>query len=126
MVKFRRLLLSFKYAFKGLNKVFWEEQNFRVHITLAIVALLLALFYRIEVWQFIILIIIIALVLTLEIINSIVERLIDLLKPRIHQYVKDIKDMTAAAVFIGALTAVIVGLLIFLPYMLAGLFKLIF
>lgn len=123
MVNLGRLLLSFKYAFKGLNKVFWEEQNFRVHIFMAVSVLLLALYYKIEVWQFIILIIIIALVLTLEIINSIVERLLDLLKPRLHQYVKDIKDMTAAAVFIGALTAVIVGLLIFLPYILAGLFK---
>lgn len=123
MVNFKRLLLSFKYAFKGLNKVFWEEQNFRVHIFMAVLALILAVYFNIEVWQFIILIIIIALVLTMEIINSIVERLIDLLKPRIHQYVQDIKDMTAAAVFIGALTAAIVGLLIFLPYILAALFK---
>ena len=55
------------------------------------------------------------LLLILEIINTIFERLLDLLKPRLHQYVKDIKDMTAAAVFISSLAAIIIGLIIFLP-----------
>ena len=108
---------SFKYAFTGLNKVFWEEQNFRLDFLLALVIMLLAVILKIAIWEFIILVLVIALVLILEIVNSIFERLLDLLKPRIHQYVKDIKDMTAAAVFIGALAAVIIGLLIFLPYL---------
>ena len=112
MIKFRRLKKSFQYAIAGLKKVFLEEQNFRIHLIATLIILILAIYFQIAVWQFIILILVIALVLILEIINSVFERLIDLLKPRIHQYVKDIKDMGAALVFIGALTAVIVGILI--------------
>ena len=118
MIKIKRLIKSFKYAFAGLNKVFWEEQNFRLDFILALGVILLAVILKIAIWEFIILVLVIALVLILEIINSIFERLLDLLKPRIHQYVKDIKDMTAAAVFIAALAAVIIGLLIFLPYLI--------
>ncbi len=116
MVKLKRLKKSFEYAFAGLKKVFWEEQNFRIHLIFTIIVLVLAIYFQIAVWQFIILILVIALVLILEIINSVFERLIDLLKPRMHQYVKDIKDMGSALVFIGALAALIIGVLIFLPY----------
>ncbi|MCX6745571.1 MAG: diacylglycerol kinase family protein [Candidatus Parcubacteria bacterium] len=123
MIRIKRLFKSFKYALTGLNKVFWEEQNFRIDFIIAIIILWLAVFLKIMVWQFIILVLIIALVLILEIINSIFERFVDLLKPRIHEYVKDIKDMTAAAVFIGALASVIIGILIFLPYIVARFFR---
>lgn len=122
MIKFTRLIKSFKYAFIGLQKVFWEEQNFRLDLIVALIIILAAWYLQIMVWQFIILILLISLVLILEIINTIFERLLDLLKPRIHQYVKDIKDMTAAAVFIGALASVIIGILIFLPYLVNKFF----
>jgi len=123
MIKFRRLIKSFKYALTGLRKVFWEEQNFRLDLIIALIIILLAWYFQIMVWQFIILILLITLVLILEIINSIFERLLDLLKPRIHQYVKDIKDMTAAAVFIGALASMAIGILIFLPYFINKFFR---
>ena len=116
MIKIKRFAKSLKYAMSGLHKVWQEEQNFKIHLLITIIVLLLAVYFQIQVWQFIILFLIIALVLILEIINSIMERFIDMLKPRLHQYVKDIKDMGAAVVFIGALCAVIVGLIIFLPY----------
>ncbi|MFA5188454.1 MAG: diacylglycerol kinase [Patescibacteria group bacterium] len=123
MIKLRRLLKSFKYALAGLGKVFWEEQNFRLDLIIALIIILLAIYLEIAAWEFIILILIISLVLILEIINSIIERLLDLLKPRIHQYVKDIKDMTAAVVFVGALASVLIGILIFLPPIINKFFK---
>jgi len=116
MINLGKLFESFKYAIAGLRKVFWQEQNFRIHIITSLIVITLAVFFEIEAWQFIVIILIISLVLILEIINTIFERLLDLLKPRLHQYVKDIKDMTAAAVFISSLAAIIIGLIIFLPY----------
>ncbi|HDQ23020.1 MAG TPA: diacylglycerol kinase [Candidatus Uhrbacteria bacterium] len=118
MINFQRLGKSFKYAFSGLQKVFKEEQNFRIHIIFALAILILALFFQIRLWQVIILILVISLIFILEIINSIFERLLDLLKPRMHQYVRDIKDMGAALVLVGAVAAVLVGILIFLPYII--------
>ncbi len=117
-----RLINSFKYAFKGLHKVFKEEKNFQIHILFTLIVLLLAVYFQLVLWEFIIIILLIALVLALEIINSIIERLVDMLKPRIHQYVKDMKDMGAALVLVGAVTAVIVGLLIFVPHIIEKFF----
>jgi len=122
MINLRRLGKSFKYAFSGLKKIFGEEQNFRFHVIFAIFVFALAAFLRIQLWQLIILILAVCLVFVLEIINSIFERLLDLLKPRMHQYVKDIKDMGAALVFVGVLTAIAIGLIIFLPYFYKLLF----
>ena len=123
MFKLKRLIKSFGYAFSGLAKVFWEEKNFRIHSLIALIVIGLAFYWQIAVWQMAILILMIALVLILEIINTIFERLLDLLKPRIHQYVKDIKDMTAAIVFVGAWAAVLLGILIFLPYIIRAFIK---
>jgi undecaprenol kinase len=118
MIKLKRLAKSVTYALKGIKKVFKQEQNFRIHSLVALIVLFLAILLKIEAWQLVILILIIALIFILELINSIFERLLDLLKPRMHHYVKDIKDMTAATVFIGAIAAVIIGLMIFLPYLI--------
>jgi diacylglycerol kinase len=57
-------------------------------------------------------------VLVLEIINSIFERIVDVYKPRLNPYVRDIKDMMAAAVLIASLGAAIIGLMIFIPYLM--------
>lgn len=116
MLKFNRLIKSLKYAGQGLQKVFKEEQNFQIHVIIAVLVIAASLFFQIKIWEFIILLLLIAFVMILEIINSVFERFIDILKPRIHDYVKDIKDMGAAIVFIGSITAAIIGLMIFLPY----------
>lgn len=67
------------------------------------------------------------LVFLMEISNSAVERITDLFKPRINTYVKEIKDIMAAAVMLSSFGAVLVGLLVFGPYLihwlLAGSFK---
>ncbi len=119
MINFRRLAKSFKYAFAGWQKVFWSEQNFRIHNLVALVILVLALIFRVNIFEFIIIIFIIGFILILEIVNTIFERLLDLIKPRLHSYVQDIKDMTAAIVLIGSLVAAVIGFLIFYPYFLA-------
>lgn len=118
MLDIKRLSKSFKYSLTGLVKVFREEQNFRIHTAATLLVLFLAWYFQIQIWEFIVLLMLIGLVLILEIVNSIFERLLDLIRPRIHNYVEDIKDMAAALVFIGAALSVIIGLLIFLPYIL--------
>lgn len=118
MAKIKKLFKSFSYSLRGIGKVFKEEQNFKIHSAVTFLVLLLALVFKLKVIEFIILLLLIALVLILEIVNSIVERLLDLIKPRLHIYVEDIKDMSAAIVFIGALASAIIGILIFLPYVI--------
>ncbi len=117
MIKVKRLLKSFGYAFKGLIKTFNEEQNLKIQSTIGLLVLILALLWQISRWEWVFLIITISLVILLEIINSAIERITDVLKPRINSYVKEIKDIMAAGVMLASIAAVIIGLIIFWPYL---------
>lgn len=119
MIRVKRLLKSFSYAWRGLFKTFHEEQNLQIQTVSAMVAVALGLFFRISRGEWLALILAIGLVLILEIINSAVERVTDVLKPRINTYVKEIKDIMAAGVMLASITAVLIGLVIFLPQILA-------
>lgn len=111
-----RLLKSFSYAFRGLFKVWQEEQNMQVHTLVGLIAINFGLWFGLEKYEWLILILVILLVLIMEVVNSAVERVADMLKPRIHGYVKEIKDITAAAVLLSAVGAVVIGLIIFWPH----------
>jgi diacylglycerol kinase len=114
-----RLFKSFTYAFRGLFKIFREEQNLQVQSIVAILIIILGFVLRIKLLEWCAVLISIALVILMETINSAVERLSDVLKPRIHTYIKEIKDIMAAAVMISAILAIVVGLIVFIPHILA-------
>lgn len=118
MVRFKRLLKSFVYAFRGLVTIMREEQNLAIQTTAAVIVVIMGLFFRVSPVEWCILIISILLVILMEVANSAVERVTDILKPRIHEYVKEIKDIMAAAVMLAAISSVIVGVIIFYPYIL--------
>ncbi|HBI97119.1 MAG: diacylglycerol kinase [Candidatus Falkowbacteria bacterium GW2011_GWC2_38_22] len=118
MINLKRLVKSFKYAFKGLLKVFKEEQNLRIQAFFAMIVIVLALFFQINRLEWILLIFVISLVMLMELANSAVERIADILKPRIDDYVKEIKDIAAAGVMLSSFVAVIIGLIIFFPYII--------
>ena len=116
MIKWKQLKQSFGFALHGLQTVFRFEQSFRLQCVAGIVVILFSFFLRISRNEFIIIMLLIAAVLTLEVINSIFERLVDAFKPRIHPLVKEVKDMMAAAVLLTSLFALVIGVLIFYPY----------
>jgi diacylglycerol kinase len=116
MIRCKRLLQSFHYALKGLAKTFHEEQNLRIQAFLGLAAVLCGWYFCLARWEWMVLIIFILAVLVTEIINSAVERVTDVLKPRIDSYVKEIKDIMAAAVMLVSLAALIAGLIIFWPH----------
>lgn len=116
MLSLRRLFKSFHYASRGILVAWKSEQSFRVQVCAALAVLALIWYFAVPLWQAIALLLLIILVLTLEIINSILERFVDIFKPRLHHMVEEIKDLMAGAVLIASLGAFIVGLLIFVPY----------
>lgn len=122
MIRFKRLLKSFKYAFKGLRRTFREEQNLRVQTIAGSLALFLGWLFQISRFDWIMLIFVVSLVILMELANSAVERVTDVLKPRISTYVKEIKDIMAAVVMLASLVSVIVGILIFWPYIIERFF----
>jgi len=99
--------------------VFNSEQSFRLQLFAAIVVGMLGMWFQIRRSEWIVLLLLIGSILSLELINSVFERMIDAFKPRIHPIVRDIKDIMAATVLIVSCIAVIIGLIIFVPYVRA-------
>lgn len=116
MIRLNRLFKSCSYAIKGLFKTFREEQNLKIQTLASLAVLILGIYFSISRMEWIVLTLVVCLVLTAEITNSAVERITDVLKPRINTYVKEIKDIMAAAVLMSSIAAVIVGVIIFWPY----------
>lgn len=106
---------SARTAVFGLRYAILREKNFFIQSIFAIVVLTAALFLEIEADRVIILIIVIALVLALELVNSAIEKTLDLVKPRLHEQVQIVKDMMAGAVLLAVFFAAVIGCLIFFP-----------
>ncbi|ASS48696.1 MAG: diacylglycerol kinase [Candidatus Fluviicola riflensis] len=109
---------SFIYAFNGLRILLREEHNSWIHIAAAVIAVVLGFIFQISGYEWIAIIFAIGLVIALEIVNSAIENLSDFVSPERHDSIKKIKDLAAAAVLIGAITALAVGLIIFIPKIL--------
>lgn len=114
-----KLLRSFRYAWSGLWFALKNEQSFRAQLFLAVVAFILMLILPLVPWERIVILVVIFLVLSLELINTTAEKIIDLFRPEITQHAKMIKDLMAAAVLVASLGALIIGCLIFLPKIIA-------
>lgn len=124
MFSLKKLRASFKMALSGTRFVWQHEQNFRIQIGMGVIVLLLMLILDVQLPEVIVLLLLIMSVLTLEILNTVVEKFIDVIEPRIHGYVRVIKDMMAAAVFLASIGSSVVGLVIFYPYLVSFLSKL--
>ncbi|MDH4474267.1 MAG: diacylglycerol kinase family protein [Fluviicola sp.] len=110
---------SFIYAFNGLRVLVREEHNSWIHVAAAIVAIVLGFIFHISTYEWIAIAFAIGLVIALEIVNSAIENLADFVSPERHDSIKKIKDLAAAAVLVGAITALAVALIIFLPKIIA-------
>jgi len=106
---------SFKYAFEGLYTTLKTQKNFKIQIGLGILAVLLGLILKLSLLEWLVLIITINLVLILELINTSLESIVDLVSPEIHPKAKIAKDVAAAAVLISSITSILIGTFIFLP-----------
>lgn len=112
----RRLSKSFRDAYRGLKHSITYERNFQIELIVAVFVLTLILVFKVKNWEAIVLILMIMWVLIMELINTVFERIADIIKPRIHPYVRLVKDIMASVVLISSLVALVVGIIIFLPY----------
>lgn len=106
-------LRGFHYALCGVWRCIWEERNFRVHMVAVSCVLWLGRFYRFTCGEKAVLAVTCGLVLMGELVNSAVERAVDLCTGEFHPLAKAAKDMAAGAVLLSACTAVAVGALLF-------------
>lgn len=115
----RRLAQSLKDAWHGVKFVFKHEQNFRIQIFSALCVILAGWFFRLSKPEWILVIFLILSVVTLEFLNSAVEKFSDILKPRLDYQVEVVKDIMAGVVFLTSLGAIIIGVIIFWPHLIA-------
>ncbi|MEB1807581.1 MAG: diacylglycerol kinase family protein [Bacillaceae bacterium] len=112
---FKRLLRSFVYAWTGLKYVIRSEQNMRIHLIMSAVVIALAFILNVPLTQKIILLLVVGMVLSLEVMNTAIERTVDMITEEYHPQAKVAKDIAAGAVFIFSIISVLIGLAIFLP-----------
>ncbi|MBR6091132.1 MAG: diacylglycerol kinase family protein [Anaerolineaceae bacterium] len=113
---------SFKYAFAGIAELWRKEKNTRIHMFFTIIVIIAAFLLKVSSVEFCILIFIIGAVWCAEAVNSAVERVVDLVTSEKKPLAKAAKDLAAGAVLILAITSVFIGLIIFLPKILAFLY----
>ncbi|MBM7560322.1 diacylglycerol kinase family protein [Marinitoga litoralis] len=109
----RKFSKSLSYAIKGLFEVFRTQRNFKIQSTFAIIALTLSFVLNLEESQILWITLAISMVLILETINTLVEKLMDLLHPNYNPIVGIIKDLGAAAVLIAATFSIVVAVVVF-------------
>jgi diacylglycerol kinase len=115
----KEICKSFKCAFRGLKYALKFERNFQLEVLIATFVIALIIIFNIKSWEEIVLFSMIMWVLIVELTNTVVERVVDILKPRVHPYIRLIKDMMAAVVLISAIFAATIGIIIFYPYFAA-------
>ncbi|WP_210610687.1 diacylglycerol kinase family protein [Priestia flexa] len=114
--KIRRLVRSFGYAIEGLRYVVAKEVNMRIHVLASFVVILASFWFRISLTEWLIVLLLIAGMFSLELMNTAVEKTVDLITTKRHPLAKHAKDAAAAAVLVYACFAVIIGMLIFWKY----------
>lgn len=110
---------SFRVAFEGIVAAFRSELHMKVHLVFAIAALLACWLLRVEAWGWCVVIVCIGMVIAAEVLNTAFEALCDKTCPETDPLIKTAKDCAAGAVLVCAMTAVIAGLVVFVPALLA-------
>lgn len=115
MKKNSNFIQSLLCALKGILYVFKNERNFRLHIFLTVIVFFMSLLFRLNTFEFLIVLIMVCIVLLLEIINTIIENIMDFITDSYNENIKKIKDISAGAVLIAAIISSIVAFIIFIP-----------
>lgn len=111
----KKFLRSFVYSFNGLAYSFNTQLSFRVHCLATILVVCLGLYTNLSLAEWLWIIVSIAVVVILELVNTAIEILVDLVSPQQNPKAGAIKDVASAAVLVGGIMALIIGLIIFVP-----------
>lgn len=108
---------SFKYACKGIHILIRNEHNARIHLCAAILAVCAGFFFGITQGEWIAVIFAIGFVFSAEAVNSAIEYVADAFTAEPNELIGKAKDVAAGAVLLAALTAAIIGCIIFIPHL---------
>lgn len=120
-MKQQPLYKAFIHAFNGLLFFFRNDRNGRIHLLAAMIVVMMAAFLHLAAMEWAVILVCIAWVMALEMLNHALEKLCDAVHPETHPFIKAAKDVAAGAVLVSAIISMIIGLIIFLPKIVAWL-----
>ncbi len=118
----KKVINSFRNAFNGIQYCVNTQRSFRIHLAVTVLVFLLTVILRVSQTEVFFLLSAVFLVLVTEVINTAIERTVDLNTRRINPIAHVAKDAAAGAVLLAAFYALIIGVLVFIPR-LADLFR---
>ena len=111
----KKFIKRYYYAFQEIISKLKQEKNMKVHIIIMIIVIICGIIFKISKIEWIICIILFALVISLELVNTSIEKTVDLITQEKNEIAKIAKDVAAGAVLVAAIAAAIIGLMIFVP-----------
>ncbi len=118
MINIKRLINAFHFAFEGIGYALKSDQNLRIHFVVAFFVIMASLFFKVGPFEMGILGVMILLVIVVEMINSAIEKMVDLITKEYRVEAKIAKDVSSGMVLITVFGSVIVGTLVLLPYVI--------
>jgi len=118
VVNLSRLLKSFRHALRGLRHTLFFHQNLRVHVVVAVLAVALGLLLKIPAIEWAVVAAAIFFVLVAEMVNTALEEIVNLVKEDHSERARVAKDVAAGMVLLATVFAVVIGLIVFLPYLI--------
>lgn len=115
ILKTKKLINSFKYAFQGIITSFKTERNMKIHVFIMVLVILFGFIVNLNPVEWMIIITMIVIVISAELFNTSIETVVDMISPEKNEKAKVAKDVAAGAVLVLAIGSVIIGLIIFLP-----------
>lgn len=109
----KRFTCSFIYAWNGLRHAIVHEQNMKIHLVIAIIIISLSFVFSIPTLEKTILLLVIGITVALEVVNTAIERVVDLVTKQYHPMAKVAKDVSAGAVLVFSFFSVMIGIIIF-------------
>jgi undecaprenol kinase len=113
-----KLLKSFSHALSGISLTVIQERNMRIHVFVAVMVIAASFWFSLNPLEWLFVLLCIGGMFALEMMNTAIEKVVNLVTMELHPLAKQAKDIAAGAVFIYAILSVVVGLIIFLPKVL--------
>jgi undecaprenol kinase len=113
------LASSFKFGFEGIAAAAAKERNVQIHLTISVIVILFGFVFSINKYEWIAIILAIGGMVSMEMMNTAIERTVDMYTKEYHPLAKQAKDIAAGAVLVFAIASVMIGLIIFLPRIFA-------
>lgn len=106
---------SFKHAYEGILYAVTKERNMHIHVSIATLVLIAGALFSISYAEWLTCLVLIALVLSLELVNTAIEAVVDMITTKEDPKAKVAKDAAAGAVLVSSVVAAFIGIIIFLP-----------